>query len=71
LTILSYQPLGQPDPQAFNLGVAMLIMVVIVLSSFFCKYLRAAIMHRIRRSSLIHMLFVPSLPVAAWPRRFG
>lgn len=37
LCILSYQPLGNPSPQAFNLGVAILIMVVIILSSFFCE----------------------------------
>jgi sodium/potassium-transporting ATPase subunit alpha len=34
VTLLSYKPLGQP-PQAFNLGVAVLLMLVIVVSATF------------------------------------
>ncbi|SPQ97351.1 unnamed protein product (mitochondrion) [Plasmodiophora brassicae] len=35
VTILSYYPLGEPDPQIFNLGVAVLIGLVIVVSTVF------------------------------------
>ncbi|KAJ7134906.1 calcium ATPase transmembrane domain M-containing protein [Mycena epipterygia] len=35
VTILSYQPLGRPDPAVFNLGVAVLLLLVIAISSTF------------------------------------
>ncbi|KAF7797702.1 hypothetical protein EIP86_008902 [Pleurotus ostreatoroseus] len=35
VTILSYQPLGGQDPAAFNLGVAVLLLLVIVISATF------------------------------------
>ncbi|KAJ7470026.1 calcium ATPase transmembrane domain M-containing protein [Mycena galericulata] len=35
VTILSYQPLGRPDPAVFNLGVAVLLLLVITISSTF------------------------------------
>ncbi|CCL98313.1 uncharacterized protein FIBRA_00307 [Fibroporia radiculosa] len=35
VTILSYQPLGGSDPAAFNLGVAVLLLLVIVISATF------------------------------------
>ncbi|KAI9005132.1 calcium ATPase transmembrane domain M-containing protein [Hyaloraphidium curvatum] len=38
MVLLSYQPLGQPNPAIFNLGVAMLILFVIILSSFFYAF---------------------------------
>ncbi|KAH7924420.1 calcium ATPase [Leucogyrophana mollusca] len=35
VTILSYQPLGGSDPQVFNLGVAVLLILVIIVSATF------------------------------------
>ncbi|KIK92632.1 hypothetical protein PAXRUDRAFT_829776 [Paxillus rubicundulus Ve08.2h10] len=35
LTILSYHPLGEPDPQVFVLGVAILLLLVIIVSATF------------------------------------
>ncbi|KAG2112551.1 uncharacterized protein F5147DRAFT_683354 [Suillus discolor] len=35
VTILSYKPLGEPDPAAVNLGVAVLLMLVIIISATF------------------------------------
>ncbi|KAF7305091.1 Calcium ATPase transmembrane domain M-containing protein [Mycena kentingensis (nom. inval.)] len=35
VTILSYQPLGRPHPPVFNLGVAVLLILVILFSSLF------------------------------------
>lgn len=35
LTLLSYQPLGEPSPQAFVLGVAILLIFVIAISATF------------------------------------
>ncbi|KAJ7777899.1 calcium ATPase transmembrane domain M-containing protein [Mycena maculata] len=35
VTILSYQPLGRPDPAVFNLGVAVLLLLVIIISATF------------------------------------
>ncbi|KAF7355408.1 Calcium ATPase transmembrane domain M-containing protein [Mycena sanguinolenta] len=35
VTILSYEPLGEPNPAVFNLGVAVLLLLVILLSSLF------------------------------------
>ncbi|EPT02641.1 K P-type ATPase [Fomitopsis schrenkii] len=35
LSLLSYEPLGAPDPPAFNLGVAILILLVIIVSATF------------------------------------
>ncbi|KAI0746984.1 calcium ATPase transmembrane domain M-containing protein [Daedaleopsis nitida] len=35
VTILSYEPLGEPNPAAFNLGVAVLLLLVIVISATF------------------------------------
>ncbi|KAF7319375.1 Calcium ATPase transmembrane domain M-containing protein [Mycena chlorophos] len=35
VTILSYEPLGEPDPAVFNLGVAVLLLLVIIFSSLF------------------------------------
>ncbi|KAI0360249.1 calcium ATPase transmembrane domain M-containing protein [Trametes cingulata] len=35
VTILSYEPLGAPDPAAFNLGVAVLLLLVIIISATF------------------------------------
>ncbi|KAH7907654.1 hypothetical protein BJ138DRAFT_1116511 [Hygrophoropsis aurantiaca] len=35
VTILSYEPLGLPDPEVFNLGVAILLLLVIIVSATF------------------------------------
>jgi sodium/potassium-transporting ATPase subunit alpha len=35
VTILSYKPLGEPDPAIFNLGVAILLLLVIIVSATF------------------------------------
>ncbi|KAF7289881.1 Calcium ATPase transmembrane domain M-containing protein [Mycena indigotica] len=35
VTVLSYEPLGEPDPAVFNLGVAVLLLLVIISSSLF------------------------------------
>ncbi|KAL6299303.1 calcium ATPase transmembrane domain M-containing protein [Sparassis latifolia] len=35
VTLLSYKPLGDPSPQAFNLGVAILLLLVIIVSATF------------------------------------
>ncbi|RKO89029.1 E1-E2 ATPase-domain-containing protein [Blyttiomyces helicus] len=35
LSVISYEPLGAPDPQAFNIGVAGLLLIVILVSSGF------------------------------------
>ncbi|KAI0646699.1 calcium ATPase transmembrane domain M-containing protein [Trametes meyenii] len=35
VTVLSYEPLGAPNPAAFNLGVAVLLLLVIVISATF------------------------------------
>ncbi|OBZ69101.1 hypothetical protein A0H81_10850 [Grifola frondosa] len=35
VTILSYQPLGRPNPAVFNLGVAILLLLVIIVSATF------------------------------------
>jgi len=35
VTILSYKPLGDPDPAIFNLGVAILLLLVIIVSATF------------------------------------
>ncbi|KAK6981059.1 calcium ATPase transmembrane domain M-containing protein [Favolaschia claudopus] len=35
VTILSYEPLGRPNPAVFNLGVSVLLLLVIILSSLF------------------------------------
>ncbi|TBU28284.1 calcium ATPase transmembrane domain M-containing protein [Dichomitus squalens] len=35
VTVLSYKPLGDPDPAVFNLGVAVLLLLVIIVSATF------------------------------------
>ncbi|KAI0687168.1 calcium ATPase transmembrane domain M-containing protein [Cytidiella melzeri] len=51
VTILSYQPLGGADPAAFNLGVAVLLLLVIVISATFYAWVdwhASRIMHSIK-----------------------
>ncbi|THH15944.1 hypothetical protein EW146_g4609 [Bondarzewia mesenterica] len=38
VTILSYKPLGEPNPAVFNLGVAVLLLLVIVVSATFYAF---------------------------------
>ncbi|OAX37831.1 calcium ATPase [Rhizopogon vinicolor AM-OR11-026] len=38
VTIISYKPLGEPDPSAVNLGVAVLLMLVIIISATFYAF---------------------------------
>ncbi|KAI0945157.1 hypothetical protein AcV7_001771 [Taiwanofungus camphoratus] len=39
VTLLSYQPLGRPNPAAFNLGVAILLLLVIIVSTTFFAFI--------------------------------
>ncbi|KAI8985775.1 E1-E2 ATPase-domain-containing protein [Trametes punicea] len=38
VTVLSYEPLGEPDPAVFNLGVAVLLLLVIIVSATFYAF---------------------------------